>query len=132
MASGHRGSEIAPAQPNKSILDSSARVISVLEASQGPCQPSSVVGSAHVSSPSPSSVPIETETEKATSIGTWDEGERSQTQDWLDLPMLMKLDSLHQLIEWQFHNPSRLRAIMKDDDESAQWVSLPPATFIVL
>jgi hypothetical protein len=50
-------------------------------------------------------------------------GQRIETIDWLDLPMLRKLDSLHDLIEWQFHNPMRLRAIMKDDDEAAHWVS---------
>ncbi|KAH7919365.1 hypothetical protein BV22DRAFT_1023125 [Leucogyrophana mollusca] len=48
-----------------------------------------------------------------------DEPEKSL--DWLDLPMLAKLDSLHILQEWQFQNPHRLRTLMKDDDESAQW-----------
>jgi hypothetical protein len=45
-------------------------------------------------------------------------------KDWRDLPMLLKLDSMHFLTEWQFHNPQRLRSLMKDDDETAQWVSL--------
>jgi len=44
--------------------------------------------------------------------------------DWLDLPMVKKLDSLHTLMEWQFQNPNRLRTQMKDDDEDAQWVIL--------
>ncbi|KAH9958538.1 hypothetical protein BC827DRAFT_1261223 [Russula dissimulans] len=44
-----------------------------------------------------------------------------ESKDWLTLPMLMKLDSLHLLTEWQFHNVNRLRTIMKDDDETAQW-----------
>ncbi|CCM04690.1 uncharacterized protein FIBRA_06876 [Fibroporia radiculosa] len=43
------------------------------------------------------------------------------SKDWTDLPMLIKLDSLHLLVEWQFQNPHRLRTIMKDDDEGAQW-----------
>lgn len=48
-----------------------------------------------------------------------DEGE---SLDWTKLPMLSKLDSIHSLIEWQFQNPTRLRQIMKDDDEVALWV----------
>ena len=44
-----------------------------------------------------------------------------ESKDWLSLPMLTKLDSLHLLTEWQFHNVNRLRTIMKDDDEAAQW-----------
>jgi hypothetical protein len=45
-----------------------------------------------------------------------------QSKDWLTLPMLTKLDSLHVLTEWQFHNVNRLRTLMKDEDETAQWV----------
>ncbi|KAF8558093.1 hypothetical protein OG21DRAFT_1595512 [Imleria badia] len=41
--------------------------------------------------------------------------------DWLDLSMLEKLESLHTLAEWQFHNPHRLRQQMKTDDEQATW-----------
>lgn len=41
--------------------------------------------------------------------------------NWLELPMLTKLESLHTLVEWQFQNPLRLRSQMKDDDENAQW-----------
>jgi hypothetical protein len=43
--------------------------------------------------------------------------------DWFDLPMLSKLESMHDLAEWQFQNPMRLRTIMKTDDEAALWVS---------
>lgn len=42
--------------------------------------------------------------------------------DWFDLPMLSKLESMHNLAEWQFQNPMRLRTIMKTDDEAALWV----------
>jgi hypothetical protein len=42
--------------------------------------------------------------------------------DWLDLPMLVKLDSMHLLTEWQFQNPARFRSTMKSDDEDADWV----------
>jgi hypothetical protein len=52
-----------------------------------------------------------------------DEGP-SELKDWFELPMLTKLDSLNLLTEWQFHNPNRIRSIMKDDDETAQWVSI--------
>lgn len=47
---------------------------------------------------------------------------QSQLKDWFELPMLTKLDSLYLLTEWQFQNPNRIRTIMKDDDETAQWV----------
>lgn len=50
--------------------------------------------------------------------------EREESRDWLDLPMLVKLDSMHLLTEWQFQNPTRLRTLMKSDDETATWVSL--------
>lgn len=43
--------------------------------------------------------------------------------NWFDLPMLTKLESMHTIAEWQFHNPTRLRTIMRSDDESATWVS---------
>ncbi|TRM64914.1 hypothetical protein BD626DRAFT_400216 [Schizophyllum amplum] len=44
-----------------------------------------------------------------------------ESKDWLQLPMLEKLDCLHLLTEWQFQNPSRLRQLMKSDDETATW-----------
>jgi len=43
-------------------------------------------------------------------------------KNWCELPMLVKLDSMYLLTEWQFQNPLRLRSIMKDDDETACWV----------
>jgi hypothetical protein len=48
---------------------------------------------------------------------------QEESKNWLDLPMLVKLDSIHLLTEWQFQNPQRLRTIMKNDDETALWVS---------
>jgi hypothetical protein len=48
---------------------------------------------------------------------------RAQTKDWADLTMLQKLDSIHMIMEWHFHNPSRFRQVMKSDDEYASWVS---------
>lgn len=50
-----------------------------------------------------------------------DSEQLQQQMDWLDLPTVRKLDSLHTLMEWQFHNPNRLRTQMKDDDENAEW-----------
>ncbi|KAJ7803841.1 hypothetical protein B0H14DRAFT_3486953 [Mycena olivaceomarginata] len=35
--------------------------------------------------------------------------------------MLVKLDSIHLLIEWQFQSPGRLREAMKSDDKGANW-----------
>ncbi|KAI9440096.1 hypothetical protein H4582DRAFT_1577070 [Lactarius indigo] len=59
---------------------------------------------------------------ESTSIATTPQPEpQEESKDWLTLPMLTKLDSLHLLTEWQFHNVNRLRTIMKDDDETAQW-----------
>ena len=49
-----------------------------------------------------------------------------ESKDWLSLPMLTKLDSLHLLTEWQFHNVNRIRTIMRDDDETAQWARVHP------
>lgn len=54
---------------------------------------------------------------------------QEESKDWLTLPMLTKLDSLHHLTEWQFHNVNRLRTIMKDDDETAQWARIHPSWF---
>lgn len=42
--------------------------------------------------------------------------------DWFSLPMVIKLESMHTLVEWQFQNVTRLRTIMKSDDEFASWV----------
>jgi hypothetical protein len=50
-------------------------------------------------------------------------GVEEESKDWLDLPMVTKLESMCHLAEWQFHNTTRLRGIMKDDDENANWVS---------
>ncbi|KAG6873033.1 hypothetical protein C0995_003789 [Termitomyces sp. Mi166 len=47
--------------------------------------------------------------------------EPEESKNWLDLPMLTKLDSMHLLTEWQFQNPTRLRTLMRSDDENASW-----------
>lgn len=57
----------------------------------------------------------------ASSSEVLQDSELQQQIDWLDLSTVKKLDSLHTLMEWQFHNPNRLRTQMKDDDENAQW-----------
>jgi hypothetical protein len=54
--------------------------------------------------------------------------EDHRPQDWVNLPMLEKLDSLHLLTEWQFHNVSRFRTTMRSDDETAEWVSELPSS----
>ena len=46
-----------------------------------------------------------------------------ESRNWLDLPMLEKLDSLHLVTEWQFQNPHRLRSLMRDDGDHGLWVS---------
>jgi hypothetical protein len=48
---------------------------------------------------------------------------QEESKNWLELPMLVQLDSMHLLTEWQCQNPQRLRTIMKNDDETALWVS---------
>ncbi|KAJ7671700.1 hypothetical protein DFH06DRAFT_122957 [Mycena polygramma] len=50
-----------------------------------------------------------------------EEEEEQESKDWLDLPMSAKLDSMHLLTEWQFQNPTRLRTLMKSDDDDATW-----------
>ncbi|KAJ7895858.1 hypothetical protein B0H13DRAFT_2034594 [Mycena leptocephala] len=52
--------------------------------------------------------------------------EEQESKNWLDLPMLAKLDSMHLLTEWQFQNPTRLRTLMKSDDEDATWFRIEP------
>lgn len=52
-----------------------------------------------------------------------------ESKDWRDLPMLVKLDSMYLLMEWQFQNPMRLRTLMRSDDENASWVRLLPFFF---
>lgn len=49
--------------------------------------------------------------------------------DWPSLELSKKLDILHDLCEWHFQNPTRLRVSMKDDDEDALWVSGSPLCF---
>lgn len=56
----------------------------------------------------------------------YDMSEKDTSINWLHLPMLSKLESMHTLIEWQFQHPARLRNIMKSDDESALWVRSIP------
>lgn len=48
--------------------------------------------------------------------------EHDEPKDWFDLPLLTKLETLHNLAEWQFQNPHRLRQFMKDDGDGGQWV----------
>lgn len=52
--------------------------------------------------------------------------DQEESKNWLDLPMLTKLDSMHILTEWQFQNPTRLRTLMRTDDETATWVHSNP------
>jgi hypothetical protein len=48
--------------------------------------------------------------------------EQEESRDWLELPMLIKLDSMHSVTEWQFQNPTRLRTLMRSDNDDATWV----------
>ena len=59
------------------------------------------------------------------------EQEQQASKDWLELPMLVKLDSMHMLMEWQFQNPTRLRTLMRNDDENASWVRCSPLSATV-
>ncbi|KAK0204592.1 hypothetical protein DFS33DRAFT_1258860 [Desarmillaria ectypa] len=47
--------------------------------------------------------------------------EQEESKDWLELSMLEKLDSMYLLMEWQFQNATRLRTLMKSDDDLATW-----------
>ncbi|KAL1745390.1 hypothetical protein HDZ31DRAFT_63138 [Schizophyllum fasciatum] len=44
-----------------------------------------------------------------------------EPKDWLQLPMLEKLDCLHLLTEWQFQNPTRIRQLMRSEGDGAEW-----------
>ncbi|KAG5637972.1 hypothetical protein H0H81_002416 [Sphagnurus paluster] len=57
---------------------------------------------------------------KQSSLGD-DPTQQEESKNWLDLPMLTKLDSMHILTEWQFQNALRLRTLMRSDDENASW-----------
>ncbi|OCB85271.1 hypothetical protein A7U60_g7576 [Sanghuangporus baumii] len=46
---------------------------------------------------------------------------QNTVKDWANLSMLEKLESIHTVIEWHFQSPSRLRSIMRSDDETATW-----------
>lgn len=48
--------------------------------------------------------------------------DQDESKNWLELPMLAKLESMHILTEWQFQNPTRLRTLMRSDDDAATWV----------
>ena len=50
--------------------------------------------------------------------------EQEESKDWLELPMFTKLDSMHLLTEWQFQNPTRLRTLMRSDNDDATWVCI--------
>ncbi|KAJ6542427.1 hypothetical protein B0H10DRAFT_2135675 [Mycena sp. CBHHK59/15] len=39
-----------------------------------------------------------------------------EPKDWLGLPMLTKLDSIHLMTKWHFQNPKRLRSLKSDDE----------------
>ncbi|KIM33671.1 hypothetical protein M408DRAFT_158678 [Serendipita vermifera MAFF 305830] len=44
---------------------------------------------------------------------------------WAELGFMNRLDILHDLCEWQFQNPLRVRQSMKDDSDDASWRSSP-------
>jgi hypothetical protein len=48
---------------------------------------------------------------------------KQETKDWFQLSSLEKLESLHLVTEWLFQNSTRLRTIMRSDDDGASWVS---------
>lgn len=69
-----------------------------------------------------SASPAPVASSRASQVPVNDEGEQQTSKNWFELPMLEKLESMHTLVEWQFQNPTRLRTIMKSDDEFASWV----------
>lgn len=70
-----------------------------------------------------SSVAGTRETSKGRESEAGDDAEPEKPIDWFNLPLLVKLETIHTLAEWQFQNPNRLRTIMKSDDDTASWVS---------
>ncbi len=66
---------------------------------------------------------FKSETPAVEELAQEEEQEEEESRDWLELSMLEKLDSMHLLMEWQFQNSTRLRTLMKSDDDLATWVS---------
>ncbi|KAK0193587.1 hypothetical protein F5146DRAFT_925694 [Armillaria mellea] len=64
---------------------------------------------------------LKSETPALEEVGQEEEQEEEESRDWLELSMLEKLDSMHLLMEWQFQNSTRLRTLMKSDDDLATW-----------
>ncbi|KAH8831589.1 hypothetical protein DL96DRAFT_1778640 [Flagelloscypha sp. PMI_526] len=54
-----------------------------------------------------------------------EEMEVEESKDWFDLDMPAKLDSLHLLTEWQFHNATKLRQMMHAGDGELDWRIAP-------
>ena len=84
----------------------------------------SVVEKAKIEGRSPSQVETdgtpnqENDTDEATEV--------SEKIEWTALSLEQRLDVMHDVCEWQFTNPTRLRSNMKTDDEYATWVRYTP------
>ncbi|KAG9011097.1 hypothetical protein FRB94_009240 [Tulasnella sp. JGI-2019a] len=52
-------------------------------------------------------------------------GSDDEPIEWVALPIESKLDVLHQVTEWPFGNPTRVRSLMNDDDNYATWRAEP-------
>ncbi|KAG8904086.1 hypothetical protein FRB99_002286 [Tulasnella sp. 403] len=48
-------------------------------------------------------------------------GTEEEPIEWVTLPIESKLDVLHRVTEWPFSNPTRVRQLMNDDDNYANW-----------
>ncbi|KZT19238.1 hypothetical protein NEOLEDRAFT_1183554 [Neolentinus lepideus HHB14362 ss-1] len=107
-------------EPKLEDTDGTVPDSDVKNSDAGPSQSQAETGT---SSPAPdegagTSSPARAETAEPSSPEPFAE----ESKDWLDLPMLEKLDSMHTIAEWHFDWPQlRIRKIMRDDDEGANW-----------
>ncbi|KAI0667805.1 hypothetical protein C8Q78DRAFT_1049731 [Trametes maxima] len=129
-----RESSVAPSEADeediKNVPPTDSEPTHVTEESKIPTETEGdVAEGAQAEIPGESSSEPKTEPQEDGKVPTKEEqgGTRPQTEeleeskDWLELPMLEKLDSLHLLTDWQFHNPYRVRQLMKDDDDAGNW-----------
>jgi hypothetical protein len=110
----------------------SERGVSIIEtvASLGELTPAASTPLNELSSTRQSSVAEELRASRISKDTDLEVYPEQKSTDWFDLPMLAKLESMHTVTEWQFQNPTKLRTIMKSDDEYAAWVCPRPESLL--
>ncbi|KAK7051068.1 hypothetical protein VNI00_005180 [Paramarasmius palmivorus] len=121
----HYKPEGSEESPHETGLRASTSRIQSSSPSRAQTPASQTIGTPHVNGEEEKLLPTK-KALKSQSLGpttTAEFPELSETKDWNSLSMLEKLDSMHLLTEWLFHNPARVRVLMKSDDEAAEWAT---------